>query len=224
MTELEWNGNSNIPSRPKDGGKAFDVQFNPESLKVNFANQKAGGDQPGGSPIQFVGSGTTKLALELFFDVTVPVSEGKKVVNDVRTLTADIAYFMKANTAVEGQTNAIVPPGIRFHWGTFLFDGVMDSMDETLEYFSEKGYPLRATVSISLSRQEILYNRPEPVDPAGNSPAGTQTMQPARAGDSLPKMAGRSGKQNDWKKIAAANDIENPRQLPAGTLVNLNAK
>ena len=222
ITELEWYGENHSQSRTKEGGKSFDVQFNPESLKVNFTNQKAGGEQPGGSPIQFVGTGATKLALELFFDVTVPVEQGgNKVANDVRTLTADIAYFMKAETAVEGQENAYVPPGIRFSWGSFLFEGVMDSMDETLEYFSDDGRPLRATVSIALSRQEITFIRPNPVDATGNSPIGTQPLQPSRAGDSLQKMAGRIGKQSDWKQIAAANNIENPRRLTPGTLVNL---
>ena len=223
ITELEWYGENHSQSRLKKDGKSFDIQFNPESLKVNFSNQKAGGDQPGGSPIQFVGTGTTKLALELFFDVTVPVKQGeKKVANDVRTLTADIAYFMKAQTAVERQENAYVPPGIQFSWGSFLFEGVMDSMDETLEYFSDEGRPLRATVSIALSRQEITFNRPDPVDATGNSSTGTQPLQSSRTGDSVQKMAGRNGKQSDWKQIAAANNIENPRQIPPGTLMNMS--
>ena len=50
------------------------VQFNPESLKVSFANQlvqpAGAGDQTGPPARQFVGAGTTKLALTLWFDVT----------------------------------------------------------------------------------------------------------------------------------------------------------
>ncbi|MEO7177562.1 MAG: peptidoglycan-binding protein, partial [Allosphingosinicella sp.] len=53
------------------GGKKVDVQFNPESMKVTFANQIAepkGGDQKAGTAgRQFVGAGTTKLALTLWF-------------------------------------------------------------------------------------------------------------------------------------------------------------
>ena len=50
------------------------VQFNPETLKVSFANQiqtpSGAGDQSGTPARQFVGAGTTKLALQLWFDVT----------------------------------------------------------------------------------------------------------------------------------------------------------
>src|SRR5574339_193454 len=79
----------------RDLGKIIDVQFNPETLKVSYTNQKAGGDQPGGGSIQFVGSGTTKLSVELVFDVTVaepPKVDGGRP-NDVRRLTAKVAYF-----------------------------------------------------------------------------------------------------------------------------------
>jgi hypothetical protein len=71
------------------------VQFNPESLKVSFANQVAtpsgAGDQKGTPARQFVGAGTTKLALTLWFDVSQPVPEGEEKVNDVRKLTGKVA-------------------------------------------------------------------------------------------------------------------------------------
>ena len=35
------------------------MQFNPETLTVTYTNQSAGGDQRGGSALQFVGKGTT---------------------------------------------------------------------------------------------------------------------------------------------------------------------
>ena len=57
-----------------DNGKRVKVQFNPETLKVTFANQivqpTGPGDQRGTPGRQYVGAGTTKLALQLWFDVT----------------------------------------------------------------------------------------------------------------------------------------------------------
>ena len=75
----------------KSGGQKFEVQFNPETLKVTFANaivQPSGGDQSSGSGgRQFVGAGTTKLTLMLWFDVT---AMDDNPVDDVRRLTRAI--------------------------------------------------------------------------------------------------------------------------------------
>ena len=66
----------------KRGHAGCKVQFNPETLKVTFANQIAarrrGAATRRGTPArQFVGAGTTKLALQLWFDVTAPRAEGE---------------------------------------------------------------------------------------------------------------------------------------------------
>jgi hypothetical protein len=37
-------------------------------------------------------------------------------------------------------------------------------------------------------------------------------------------MAARQGKAADWKAIAQANNIENPRQLSPGTLVDMQGR
>ena len=60
--------------------KHVQVQFNPETLKVSFANQIAtpsgAGDQKGTPARQFVGAGTTKLSLQLWFDVSASSASG----------------------------------------------------------------------------------------------------------------------------------------------------
>jgi hypothetical protein len=195
------------------------VQFNPETLKVNFANEKAGGDQRGGPTTQFVGKGTTKLSLELWFDVTVPIADGKMQPDgDVRKLTENILYFMKPS-----KTGKKKPPGIRFIWGTFLFDGVMDSLDENLEFFSEEGKPLRSKVSINISSQELqLKFADKPSDPGIPSTPGTLPRLDVRQGDTAQKVAARIGKPDDWKSIALANNIENPRKLIPGISLDVN--
>ncbi len=191
------------------------VQFNPQTLKVNYTNQKAGGDQPEGSAVQFVGRGTTKLAVDLLFDVTGPPDDDGEPVNDVRKLTEKLFYFMKPKPTDE--QDKFVPPGVRFLWGSFLFDGVMDSMNETLDFFSSDGRPLRATVSIALSQQELRFRFNE----GAGAAAGTQPQAEARAGDSVQQLAARQGRPGDWKAIAAANDIENPRNLTPGLRLSL---
>lgn len=222
LQEIRWNEDGTIDNQFV--GKNVEVQLNPQSLKVSFANQKSGGDQSGGSAIQYVGQGTTSLSFDLWFDVTVLTQEGGTPPDDVRKLTQDIVYFITPKQEDQQADNQYIPPGVRFVWGTFLFEGVADSVNETLEFFSEDGRPLRASISLKLSKQEIQFQFGEGSGAGGGpSTPGTQPQEPAREGDSVQQMASRAGRPNDWKSIAAANNIENPRRLTAGILVNLNA-
>jgi hypothetical protein len=222
LREIKWVGKKQKKAVLLD--KRVPVQFNPQTLKVTFSNQVSGGDQSGGSSIQYVGSGTTRLSMELWFDVTVPDEKGKLPKGgDVRVLTKDVNYFMKVDKKKKKGKNKFIPPGVRFIWGTFLFDGIMNSMDETLEFFSEDGKPQRARVSISLTSQEIQFQQAPPPPAGGKADAaGTQPQKQARTGDTLQNMAARDGKSEDWKIIAAANNIENPRRLKPGTLLKLD--
>ena len=140
----------------KSGGQKVEVQFNPETLKVTFANaivQPQGGDQSSGnSGRQFVGAGTTKLALTLWFDVT---AMEKDPVDDVRRLTSKVVYFMTPQKS-DADPKKLSPPGVQFQWGSFLFKGVVEGLDESLEYFSPDGKPLRASMTLTLSQQKIL--------------------------------------------------------------------
>jgi hypothetical protein len=207
-------------TQEKGGGEKVEVQFNPESLKVSFANQivqPQGGDQSAGNAgRQFVGAGTTKLALQLWFDVN---AMDKDPVDDVRKLTQKVIYFMTPQDS-EADPTKKAPPGVRFVWGSFKFDGMVDGIEESLEFFSPEGKPLRASVSLTLSQQKILV---EFQDTAGvPSRPGQAPLNAAKQGDSVQNMAAKSGKL-DWQAIAAANGIEDPLRMAPGQLVDLNA-
>jgi len=220
-----------------DPNNRVPVQFNPESLKVSFANQIAtpsgSGDQNGPQANQFVGAGTTKLALTLYFDVTAPLPDKLPKANDVRELTQLVAYFITPKGDPENKPTKFIPPSVRFLLGTFQFDGIMESMEETLELFSAEGRPLRATVAIGLTQQKITkfgFNQDKPPDPpnatrrGGNQP-GTSRLTEAPAGSSLQSLVANQaggGAGADWQTIAAANGIENPRLLQPGQLLDLN--
>ncbi len=223
----------------KSGGKTVTVQFNPETLKVSFANQlvqpaNAGGggsgragDQSGPATRQFVGAGTTKLSLQLWFDVNAALPESKSGVIDVRELTKDVAYFITPKP--EGQQ--FVPPAVRFLWGSFQFDGLMDSLEESLEFFSDEGLPLRASMSLSMSQQKIQEfagrqggaQPPGAGGPGGGAPGARPLIQ-ISAGLTLQGVAASQGQGANWQAIAAANGIENPRLLPPGQFIDINLK
>jgi hypothetical protein len=214
LVEIKWD-TKQANAQPVSGGKRVEVQFNPQSLKVNFSNKNQGAEQPGGSTKQYVGSNTTKLAVELFFDTT---ADGK----NVREKTEEIAFFMQAKK--EGNNNR-VPPGVSFEWGSFVFRGLVDSMDETLDYFSDDGVPLRATISLSISRQEIEFVAGQQGQGGGGglpTRGDIQPLEAARRGDSVQSLAARDGKSGDWKGIAAANNIDDPLRLSAGALIDVN--
>jgi Contractile injection system tube protein/LysM domain len=203
--------------------KKCQVQFNPETLKVSFANQVAtpsgAGDQKGTPARQFVGAGTTKLSLQLWFDVTAPMPPEQKKEPDVRNLTSKVAYFITPKP--EG--DKFVPPAVRFIWGSFQFDGIMESMEESLEFFSSDGRPLRASVTINLTQQKITEFHGAQTGPAAQPSPGTRPLTPAPQGKSVQSMADSQGKGDSWQAIASANGIENPRVLQPGQLLDLNA-
>ena len=202
--------------------KTVEVQFNPETLKVNYSNQIDGGDQTGGSALQFIAKSSTKLALELWFDVTVDPDH-----NDVRKVTEKVAYFIRPQRQTVDGEEKMVPPAVRFIWGSFLFDGIVESMDETLEFFSEDGRPLRASVSLSVTSQDIQFQyNPDYAGPGTNgSTPGTQPTETAREGDSVAGMLGRTGGNvSNWPKVAEAHDLESGLHIQAGTPINLNVK
>jgi phage tail-like protein len=99
--------------RKVNPNRSVAVQLNPASLRLTTAEQ------------------ITRLSLELWFD---RVGAGR---DDVRKLTAPVAYFAKA-------------PAARFQWGTFRFDGHVEALEESLELFSADGRPLRARVGLTM--------------------------------------------------------------------------
>jgi hypothetical protein len=222
LVEIKWDDKQKDAVKG-DSSRDVEVHFNPQTLKVSYANENKGGDQPGGSSKQFVGSGTSKLAVELVFDTT-------QTGQDVRKITEKVAYFIQAKEEKSKGKAKRVPPGISFEWGSFIFRGVMDSLQESLDYFSEEGVPLRAALSLGISRHEIEFKFGEASAQAGGPAAaainegtpGVSPLQSPRQGDSLPELAGRSGFGADWKAIATANNIDDALRLKAGVSVDLN--
>lgn len=224
--EIWWDAKGSVkPSTPTGNpAKKFPVQFNPQTLKLNYTNQKSGGDQPKGSSTQFVGKAVTKLTLELWFDIGLAQAQGRVPAGtDVRGLTQEIAYFLAPQKVPgSGTTNTVPPPGLRIQWGSFTFEGTMDSMDETLDLFSADGLPLRANVAISVSKQEIQYDANTAATLQDPQSAGIQPYTPMPASKPFQQAAAQAG-NSDWKSAALANGIENPRMLAAGAMVNFSA-
>lgn len=208
-------------SGPAPGGHRAPLQFNPETVKVTSANQlDQGKPETGTSPQKppgeaFVAPGSTKLTMQLVFDATAPpLSEDG--VRDVREATERVRFFIVPTRPESG--GAFHPPAVRFTWGAFTFDGTMDSYDETFEVWSPDGRPLRASVSVGLSRKDVSLRD---LAPSGGGGPGARPLTAAPAGVSLQALAEAAGRGGDWARIATANGIENPRLVTAGALLDL---
>lgn len=223
LQQISWNDNGEISSE----GDKFEVQFNPETLTLAFSNQVAGGDQAGGSAIQFNSKGTTKLTFDLIFDATDPKIEQRFNENnkpesraDVRKITKLVTDFMQTEPAGSGKDQRFIPPGMRFSWGTFRFDGVVDSLNEKLDFFSEQGVPLRSTISVSITKQDVDVNFNTPaVDSQGNANAGTAELATPVENNNITDLKGDNPER--WHGDALANGIENPRDLDLGSPLSL---
>ncbi len=238
LVELDGAGKDKQP-----GGKTVVVQFNPETLRVSYSNHLvlpadstpkgesgggagATGDQRGSAALQHPGRGTTRLSVQLWFDVTGVMPQGKESVSDVRGLTNEVTYFIKSQDNADGSA---APPRVSFRWGSFIFDGVLDSVDESLEFFSSNGVPLRASMSLGMTQNDIVITGGGGKGLGaggglGGPPSpGTKPLFQAQAGISLQASASASlGVEADWQAIATANNIENPRFLDPGQVIDMN--
>jgi len=133
------------------------VHFNPQSLQVSYQNQGPDGDQHlgksgfnQGARSQKTGTITT-VSMDLLFDTTEKET-------DVRNITASIVALLQP-PITQGKT-APPDPLVRFSWGSFIFDGNIVSIGETIDFFSEPGVPLRSTVKLSMSQVEKTRGNP----------------------------------------------------------------
>ncbi|MEM7012472.1 MAG: hypothetical protein AAF585_13425 [Verrucomicrobiota bacterium] len=240
LTEIGWTSKGQV--QKKKNPKKFVVQFNPESLKLVYSSEKAGGDQAGGSAIQYVGQGTTKLSMDLIFDASRDsrsiIEDKEKKKNDpkytpkpdVRNLTQQIIDYIKPKDKVppskkkkKSKTKPkFIPPGLQVQWGSFMFHGVVDSISETLDFWSEDGRPLQAKIMLSMSRQEINVNPATLKDKVSGASVGATPRKVVRSKDTASDIAAREGEE-DWQNMAAGNGIENPRDLPEGMLLDPEA-
>jgi hypothetical protein len=191
------------------------VHFNPQSLRLGYRTTGFAGTVKRKKRVEkqeVVAQQTdyeSDLSMELLFDT----SQSDQDVRLDTTIT--LAEMIQQNV----KTTAMVPI-VRFSWGTFLFVGIISSMDETLDLFSEQGVPKRATVNLSMNG--VALERGKEESPGGGAGIGMTPLTLSQAGDTLQNLVGRLTRTGSWKATASANNIDNPRLMQAGTVLNLN--
>ena len=191
--------------------------FNPSefsiSREVSYAEHKI----PGlGRPIaQFISGGAELLQMSLLFDTyssgiethnVVAIKSGKFVdalKTDVRQLTAPITKLMEVSDDLHA------PPAVKFKWGKIIFKGYMVSVTEKFTMFNSLGTPVRSVL-------EVVLRSNTKDSEVRNSPDRTK-HRTVIEGDLLCTYAHQEYNScAQWRHIANANGIDNPRLLRSG--------
>jgi hypothetical protein len=193
--------------------------FNPTEFSVEKSNQFAETNIPGlsSSVLQFVRGNSRSISMDLFFDT---YEEG----TDVRLFTDRItgwdAGSMLSNLpdAAKGlmdiDSDLHAPPVCLFIWGAYVFQCIIERVSKRFTMFLPKGIPVRATLSVTLKEYKEVDVQVKELDLHSSDISKRWVVT---QGDSLWSIAAREyGDPAEWREIAEANKINNPRLLIPG--------
>lgn len=200
-------------------GERITVQFNPEQYVLTRQNNYAEIAIHGlAAPLlQFVHGALSRLTLELFIDTLEAHVDGSRIVNqrgeDARPLVRRITSLMD----IDPSTHA--PPPVIFTWGSLDFTAVLAQADQTYTLFGDDGRPLRARIQATFAE----LTNPEIEGKATKRETVDYTKRHLVVGaETLPIIAAREyGRARLWRVIAAANGLDDPKELRAGQRLRL---
>ena len=217
-------------------GSEFKVLYNPESLVRTRQTTYSDVESLGGLVInsQFTKVGLEQLSFRLFFDST---SSGSEIGGDMADKAAFAANSLLPTAAktidvrdyMEPVTKLMLinedlhtPPIVHIAWGSLQFDGYLINCKQELVKFNEWGLPIRAWLDCTFQESKSPYVESGSVTPL-NSP-DTSKFHTVCQGESLWSMAVEAyGQPEQWRLIADANDIDNPRRLRSGEILRMPA-
>lgn len=218
-----------------EGKSAFQVLYNPESYsqsrQVRYA--QAGGISTNTPVSQFAGGSLEILQFRLFFDSMSSGSEvGGGLVDKAKfaansmlpsiTKLIDVrTYTKKVYGLMEIDPDKHVPPLLKLKWSSLQFTGHLISCRQTFVRFGERGVPLRAWLDCVF--QEFIAPQKATLPRPLESPDTTK-YRTVHQGDALWSLSAKEyGQPEQWRAIADANGLANPRQLRSGERLVLPA-
>jgi len=143
---------------------------------------------------------------------------------DVRLFTDRItgwdagSMFSQLPDAVKGlmdiDSDLHAPPVCLFIWGAFIFQCIIERVSKRFTMFLPEGFPVRATLNVTLKEYREVEVQVKELDLHS---ADITKSWVVKEGDSLWAIAAKEyGNPADWRLIADANSIENPRLLNPG--------
>ena len=218
-----------------DNGESFNVLYNPQS----YTRQKTvryrpipmlGADAP---VVQFHSGGAEELSFELFFDsVSAGAEVGGSFADRAKFALNSLAPTIVGGIDVRDYTRKITnlmyvdsdlhrPPILKVEWSSLQFKGFLSSCKERFIRFDEQGQPVRAYLECTFTEfrdtKDLFVANPL------NSPDTTK-YHTVRQGDSLWALAAEEyGDASQWRVIAEANGLSDPRVLRNGEMLVIPA-
>ena len=193
--------------------------FNPKELSVEKSNQFAEVNIPGlQSPIfQFVRGNARSVTMDLFFDtyekgIDVRLFTDRITGWDAGSMLSGLPNIAKGLMDIDSDLHA--PPICLFIWGAYIFPCIIERVTKRFTMFLPEGIPVRATLSVTLKEYTEVDSQVMGISLLSADLTKRWVVTP---GDSLWSIAFKEyGSPDDWRLIANANNIDNPRILKPG--------
>jgi Contractile injection system tube protein len=206
----------------RDPKSTVSVQFNPNTLKLAYQHHPdQGGVGTKAQRRQYASAQPATLSFDLEYDTAeeqgVNQTTGKPNVVNVRVQTAEVRKFVQPPP----DKPSAAPPRVQFQWGTLIFNGIITSVNEDLDYFAPDGTPLRAKLTVTITEQNLLFEGKASgpgarKDTAATQPGGVPDRPASQPppGENRPPGAtpGRSGTREP-ERVLPAVDGESVQQL-----------
>lgn len=197
-----------------DAGKVIPVLFNPMEYSFDRSNSYKAVALPGlGSPLmQFVNGDADQLSMELFLDDYTdpggPTSRTQAEMAPVANRLEAISRLLNIDRDLHA------PPPVRFAWGPMEFTAVIEKLGRKVTMFRPDGAPARATLAVAFKEYRTLR---EQLERPRRESADKTKRRVVVGGDSLWALAAREyGDAREWRRIADANDLDDPRAIQPG--------
>ena len=202
------------------------VQFNPSEYRISERTQftektRRKKDEP---VVDFNGRPLATLSVKLYFnadEITSVTSLASGAVNALTGGGGDNDITKKIDkitslTVIDGKTHQ--PPGAAFIWGALQFLGYVENVSTSYTMFDNKGKPLRAIMDLTMKGMNgPSSEKKSPFMSPDRTKARIMTED-----TNIWNMAQKEyGSSREWRRIADANGIMNPLDIPIGKVLRV---
>ncbi len=187
--------------------------FNPTEFTVQktvpWVEQPTAGRE--GAAEQYTHSGRATLSLDLFFDTY-------EIGVDVRAFTQRIVRVASVDPRDPQQQHPLV---CKLVWGLggVVFQGVLQSLTQRYTLFLPSGTPVRATLGCTFLEWKSDWDKALRKLSALVDVSNNRALQ---VGESLSSIAASEYRDpTDWRRIAEANGIDDPRAIGPGRALTI---